>query len=336
MNTKRWVAVGIAAILFISSIMMSIVSSFFKQTETGFFSSLNEQLIELDMSNIIQSGDSTRRIAVLDVDGVIAQSADEIFVTSGYNHSLLLEQLEELRNDLTVEALLIKVNSPGGGVYESAQIRDKLALIREERDIPVYVVMGSVAASGGYYISAEADKIFASAETMTGSIGVIMSGLNYSGLMEQFGIKDNTIKSGEFKDIGSSTREWTEEDAKILQELVDSSYNRFVDIVAAGRKMNTAKVREIADGRIYDGIQAKAVGLVDEIGYFEDALAALITDYELDGAEVFEYPKQTFGFFDMLDYRVAKLFGLNDNGSADMAFAENTVNYPKMMYLFKN
>ncbi|MHB8963153.1 MAG: signal peptide peptidase SppA [Saccharofermentanales bacterium] len=336
MNTKRWVAVGIAAILFFSSIMMTVVSSFFKETEDGFFSDFSAQLMELDMNTILQSGDPMRRVAVLDVNGVIAQTEDDIFMMSGYNHSLLLEQLEELRNDFTVEALLIKVNSPGGGVYESAQLRDKLAQIREEREIPVYVVMGSVAASGGYYISAEADKIYASAETLTGSIGVIMSGLNYSGLMEQFGIEDNTIKSGEFKDIGSSTREWTEEDAKILQELVDSSYNRFVDIVAAGRKMQTVKVREIADGRIYDGVQAKAIGLVDEIGYFEDALAALIADYELEGAEVFEYPKQSFGFFDMLDYRIAKLFGLNDSSMAELKLTEDALDYPKMKYLFGN
>jgi protease-4 len=227
----------------------------------------------------------------------------------------------------------MRVNSPGGGVYESAQLRDRLVLLRKERKIPVYVVMESVAASGGYYISAEADKIFASAETVTGSIGVIMTGLNYSGLMEKYGIKDNTIKSGEYKDIGSSTRAWTENDAKILQELVDSSYNRFVDIVAKGRKMEKSKALEIADGRIYDGIQAKKVGLVDEIGYFEDALDRLMADNKLEDAQVFVYTDNSMNFFNIIEGRISKLLGIASKSDINGIVSEGS-GYPKMKYLY--
>jgi protease IV len=332
MNTKRWVAVGIAAVLFVSSILMSVVSSFFKTADTGFFSSFGESFLATE--TILQEGDLFRRIAVLRVDGVIAQSEEDAFLSTGYSHSLMMENLELLRNDSTVEALILVVNSPGGGVYESAQIRDKLVQIRQERDLPVYVVMGSLAASGGYYISAEADRIFASAETLTGSIGVIMSGLNYAGLLERVGIEDNTVKSGEHKDIGSSTRPWTEEEVRILQELIDGSYQRFVDIVANGRGIDRSVTLEIADGRIFDGIQAKALGLVDDIGYFEDALGAMMTEYELDDAQVFEYPQQSFGFLDMMDYRLSKLFKSGGLSGLEQSVAGTSKNHPRMMYLF--
>jgi protease-4 len=331
MNTKRWIAVGVAAVLFFSSVLMSIVSSFFTESKLdSFFSSFGEQFDAV--SNIIQEGDSFNRIAVLDIYGVIEQTENDFF-TTGYSHQDILDNIDSIRDDDTVKALIMRVNSPGGGVYESAQLRDRLVLLRKERKIPVYVVMESVAASGGYYISAEADKIFASAETVTGSIGVIMTGLNYSGLMEKYGIKDNTIKSGEYKDIGSSTRAWTENDAKILQELVDSSYNRFVDIVAKGRKMEKSKALEIADGRIYDGIQAKKVGLVDEIGYFEDALDRLMTDNKLEDAQVFVYTDNSMNFFNIIEGRIAKLLGIASKSDISGIVSEGS-GYPKMKYLY--
>ena len=332
MNAKRWVAVGIAAVLFVSSILMSVVSGFFKSSDEGFFSSFGEAFMAAE--TILQEGDLFRRIAVLRVSGVIAQSEETAFLSSGYSHSTMMENLEQIRSDDTVAALILVVDSPGGGVYESAQIRDKLVQIREERDLPVYVVMGSVAASGGYYISAEADRIFASAETLTGSIGVIMSGLNYSELMENVGIDDTTVKSGEFKDIGSSTRPWTEEEIRILQELIDGSYQRFVDIVASGRGMDRQDALAVADGRIFDGSQAKELGLVDDIGYFEDALEAMMTEYELDGAQVFEYPQQSFGFLDSLDYRLSELIGSGTHAGLQQKVEEHMGDHPKMMYLF--
>lgn len=331
MNTKRWIAVGVAAVLFFSSVLMSIVSSFFTESKLdSFFSSFSEQFDTV--SNIIQDGDSFNRIAVLDIYGVIEKTESDFF-TTGYNHEGILDNIDSIRDDDTVKALIMRVNSPGGGVYESAQIRDRLVLLRKERKIPVYVVMESVAASGGYYISAEADKIFASAETVTGSIGVIMTGLNYSGLMEKYGIKDNTIKSGEYKDIGSSTRAWTENDAKILQELVDSSYNRFVDIVAKGRKMDKSKALEIADGRIYDGIQAKKVGLVDEIGYFDDALDRLMADSKLEDAQVFVFTDNSMNFFSIIEGRIAKLLGVASKSDISGIVSEGS-GYPKMKYLY--
>lgn len=143
---------------------------------------------------------------------------------------------------------------------------------------PVYVSMGSMAASGGYYISAPADKIYASPETMTGSLGVIMHGYNYEKLAKKYGVEFETIKSGPHKDIMSPTREMTGEEREILQNMINNSYDQFVKVIADGRGMTENEVRKIADGRIYDGRQAKENHLIDDFGHLDDVIAAMKTD----------------------------------------------------------
>ena len=182
----------------------------------------------------------------------------------------------------------MKVNTPGGGVVESAEILKQVKEI-QANGVPVYVSMQGTAASGGYYISASADKIFALEDTLTGSLGVIMQSVNYSQLAENLGVEFITIKSGEFKDIMSGSREMTEEEKQIMQSMIDNSYNKFVDIIAEGRNMSKEQVRKIADGRIYDGIQAKQVNLVDEFGDLDDTIQAMKKDYDLSTASVVEY-----------------------------------------------
>lgn len=156
-----------------------------------------------------------------------------------------MEQLKAIEEDPTVKGIFLEVNSPGGGVYESAEIAKKLDTIRKEHDIPMYVSMKNMAASGGYYISAQADKIFATEETVTGSIGVIMSGLNYSGLLEKLGVEDTTVKSGALKDMGSGTRPETKEEEAVLQAYIDSAYSRFVAIVSEGRNKSEEEVKKL-------------------------------------------------------------------------------------------
>ena len=149
--------------------------------------------------------------------------------------------------------------------------------------------MDAMAASGGYYISAPADKIYAGPQTTTGSIGVIMSNVDYSGLQEKLGVKENVIKSGEHKDIMSSSRKMTNEEKDIMQSVLNDSYERFVGIVAKGRDMPEKKVKKLADGRIYSAQQAEKNGLIDEIGYNDNALKALKKDIKAKDAEVFKY-----------------------------------------------
>lgn len=226
---------------------------------------------------------------MLTLNGIIGSESASMLGSS--NSTNFLRQLDRAYEDPTVSAVLIRVNSPGGGVYESRIMRDKIQKIRHDKGmtVPVYVCMENMAASGGYYISAETDKIIASPDTLTGSIGVIMQSINYQGLMEKYGVKSEVFKSGAKKDILSPTRAMTDDERAIMQELIDNSYARFLKVVSDGRNIPIEKLKPIADGRIYDGEQAKALGLVDELGSVEDALDMLIQDSKLENAEVFSY-----------------------------------------------
>ena len=232
---------------------------------------------------VIRTGDGQKRIMVIPIEGLISNQE-----TGEYNHQALLDAVEQVKNDDTIKAVLLKINSGGGAVYETAEFYDKMKAAKIERDIPIYASFGNVAASGGYYMGMLADKVYASNETTTGSIGVIMSGYNTQELLDKVGIKTQVIKSGKLKDIMSMTREMTDEEKKILDTYINESFDRFVKVVAEGRKMDENKVRELADGRIYSGKQAKENGLIDEIGYWDDSLAALQKDKDLQDAQVFE------------------------------------------------
>lgn len=293
-NTKRWVALGLAILLLIlSSISSGITSSLFKAKEENsenFFTSLlqkNNQMTETSL----QGSDTNNRILLVPIEGVISSNKGTSLLSSGseYNQDLILSSLDKAKDDETIKGIILEVNSPGGGVYESAQVHDKVLEVKKARKIPVIAVMKSMAASGGYYISCAADKIYASQDTMTGSIGVIMSSLNMSGLFDKLGIQNQTIKSAAHKDIGSTSRPMTEEEKAILQGYVNSAYSRFVDVVAKGRKMTKDQVLPLADGRIYDGAQAKAVGLVDELAYPDQAYAAFEKQLGHEDMEIFSY-----------------------------------------------
>ncbi|EAC8422993.1 signal peptide peptidase SppA [Listeria monocytogenes] len=335
MNAKRWIALGIVFALLIVSALAKFTSSQIASKEDSsptFVESLFADTGELTETVIGEGGNDT--IAVLSVDGTIQDTGDSgsLFSEAGYNHSFFMQQLEQVRNDDYIQGVLLYVNSPGGGVMESAQIRDKILQIQKERNIPFYVSMGSMAASGGYYISAPADKIFASKETLTGSLGVIMQGYDYSELMKKLGVSDNTIKSGEYKDIMSGTRPMTEDEKKIMQSMIDDSYNEFVKVVAQGRGMTVEQVRKIADGRIYDGRQAKENGLIDEFGYQEDALEALKKEQGLADATVIQYDTPE-NFSSLFSVAAQKISGQNADIS-QLIKLTGTLKAPRMMYLY--
>lgn len=339
MNQKRWIALVIAVGLLVFSGITSTVRTHNDEETQKALEGLNSLLYgtnQLD-KHVLEEGDSTNQIVKLTVDGTIANSGSGgLFSTDSYNHQDFMDQLQAIQEDGDIKAVLLEVNSPGGGVYESAEIAKELKKIHKE--IPIYVSMQSMAASGGYYISAEADKIFATDETLTGSIGVIMSGMNYAGLFEKLGISDMTYKSGALKDMGSSQREPTEEDKKVMQAYIDSSYGRFVKIVAEGRGMSEEAVRKIADGRIYDGAQAKENGLVDEIGYTDEALAALRKDQKLSNAQLVEYQLSDTGFgSSWLGLKYAQLQGLaptEESKVLKLFESIGTPDAPKPMYYY--
>ncbi|MET3575382.1 signal peptide peptidase SppA [Bhargavaea ullalensis] len=332
MNMKRWLALGAAVLLFAVAAGVNMASALF----TKDWSSVMEETFgasQGQMEYVLEEGDVRDRIALLRVEGVIQDTgaASPLFAT-GYNHQAFMEQLDFIRDDKSVKGVVLYVDSPGGGVLESSDIRDKIVEVQEEREIPFYVSMGGLAASGGYYISAPADKIFAHKETMTGSIGVIMESINYGEFADKHGIDFVTIKSGKYKDILSPSREMTGEERAMLQEMLNDSYERFVDVIEDGRGMSEAEVKKWADGRIMNGRQAIEAGLVDETGRLEDAVAAMRKDHDLGKAELFEYGIDS-GFGSLFGAKMQSMFkGDLETQIIGQVLAD--YNSPRMMYLY--
>ncbi len=210
------------------------------------------------------------RIAVIKLDGVISDSQGSSLFKDQTSSNAVLDLVIKATKDPSVKGILIRINSPGGTVAASQEIYR--AVLKARKKKPVVITMGDVAASGGYYIAAAGDKIFANSGTLTGSIGVITSYLNFYELLNKIGVKGITIKSGVYKDIGNPTRPLTEEEKKILQAILDDSYNQFLTDVSIGRKTSKEKIAQIAQGLIYTGRQAKKIGLVDYLGDYQEAL----------------------------------------------------------------
>lgn len=334
MNTKRWIALVVAAAVLGISL---VINSAFTFLQNGFGESVDELMASTESSIsevVIEDGDFDNRVAVLNVDGVIqdAGEASSLFGTTGYNHSFFMEQLENVKEDSSVKAVVLTVNSPGGGVVESAEIYDKITEIQEETEKPFYVSMGATAASGGYYIAAPADKIFVNEETLTGSIGVIMQSVNYGELAERYGVDFVTIKSGPYKDIMSPTRDMTDDERALLQEMLDDSYESFVDVIEEGRGMTEDEVRAVADGRVMNGRQAVEVNLADDFGFEEDVIEQVKADFDLGNAEVFQYGASE-GWSSLLTMKVNSFFG-NDIETQMITKMLTEYSSPRMMYLY--
>ncbi|BBL81185.1 hypothetical protein RxyAA322_30390 [Rubrobacter xylanophilus] len=236
------------------------------------------------------SGGGADKIAVIPVEGTIA-SADSslsgpvpIATPEG-----LRDALRQAREDESVRAVVLAVNSPGGGVTASDLMHDALQDFRRTTDKPVVVSMGDVAASGGYYISTAADRIVANETTLTGSIGVFIPLLNFSEASERYGVKQIYIKSGRFKAMGNPWNELTEDERRIFQSIVDQYYDEFVEVIVEGRDLPEKRVRELADGRVYSGIQAERLGLVDRLGNLDVAVRVARDLAGLDEARVVRY-----------------------------------------------
>lgn len=234
------------------------------------------------------SGPQGDYIGVIEVHGEIGPSADDSMFamsTSGYDHDAAMEFVDEMMEDDTNKGIFLSLDTPGGTVYESDELYLKLMEYKEETGRPIYAYMHSVTASGGYYIAMAADEIYANRNTTTGSIGVIMSGVEMSGLYEKLGLTEIIIASGPNKAMGSAGTPMTEEQIAIYQSIVDEAYDVFVDIIVKGRGLDEATVREIADGRIYSAKQALELGLIDGIdiaeAYEEKVLEALGNDVEM-------------------------------------------------------
>ena len=222
---------------------------------------------------------SPDRVAVINIEGTIVSGGDvqdTLFQQStGVTSGSIMRQIRDAAEDDSVKALLLNINSGGGSATAAEEIGRELKRFKETTNKPIVATMSDMGASAAYWIAAcSSDKIYANSTTLTGSIGVYMPYMNTQELFKKIGIKTDKIKSGPYKDILSNDRPMTEAEKILLQNMVNEIYNEFITVVVTGRKMDEAHVRNLADGRIYTGSQAKNLGLVDELGNYYDALAA--------------------------------------------------------------
>jgi len=250
-------------------------------------------------SNPLAKGD---KVAVIPVTGMIADSETTI------------ESLKKFGKDDSVKAIVLRINSPGGGVGPSQEIYEEVGKVRAKK--PVLTSMGALAASGGYYIACATQKVYANPGTITGSIGVLMPFVNIKELAEKIGVKGMTVKSGEFKDMGSPLRDMRPEERALLQAVVDNVNLQFVHAVAQGRNLEPGEVLKIADGRIFTGEQAKALGLVDARGDLEDAVAEAGKLGKIAGEpRVVTPPRKKISFLELLKEETRSLIDEKISGN---------------------
>lgn len=281
MNRKQIIGLVIACVLFIvtgiSSVLTNAVSEKIKGDNV-------KQLEELLSGDVKFNAPLNPYIAVVEVKGTIQEQTETSAFTleEGYLHTTTLEYIDQLMDDKNNKGILLYVDSPGGTVYESEELYLKLVEYKEQTGCPVWAYMAHYAASGGYMISMAADKIYANNNTTTGSIGVIMSGYDMTGLYEKLGIEYVSITSGENKD----SSQLNDEQIEIYQSQVDECYESFVDIVEKGRNMSEKDVKKLADGRTYTAKQALKNGLIDKIALYDDMKHEMMK--ELDVYDLYE------------------------------------------------
>ena len=238
-----------------------------------------------DFKQITVSGGekpSTAYVGVLEIHGTMADDGSD----TAYNQQWLLEQIDNMIQDPNNKGLMLSIDTPGGSVYAVDELYLKIKTYQEKTLRPVYAYMESMAASGGYYVAAPADMIYANRNCWTGSIGVTIGTIyDISEFLENLGVTTVTITAGDNKAMGSATEKLTTEQKAIYQGLVDEAYDQFVDIVADGRNMSRKRAEGLADGRVYTAKQAKVNGLIDEIATREEALNAMMKENGLESCQ---------------------------------------------------
>jgi protease-4 len=251
------------------------------------------------------------KIAVISLSGTITAGSSSLFPISTITPDSVTDYLTKAKEDKAVKAIVLRIESPGGEIEPCQEILWEIERVKETK--PIVVSMGGTAASGGYYISTQANKIVALPTTQTGSIGVIYAVINVEELLEKLGIQIEIFKGGKYKDMYWGFRELTPEEEEIMQGMVDEYYEQFIDVVAEGRELSKEEVRNLATGQIYTGTEAKELGLVDELGDLNTAidLAAELAGIEAPIVEYYQPPKLTLwsllGFANAIKARISGL-----------------------------
>lgn len=250
-------------------------------------------LVNVFLPDLDLSGED--RIALIRIEGVIIDAQETI------------GELKKFSETPSVKAIVLRIDSPGGGVVPSQEIYDAVRRVRTKGNKAVIASMGSVAASGGYYIAAATDRIMANPGTLTGSIGVIMEMANVEGLLQKIGVEGVVVKSGKYKDVGSPLRKMSDEERGLLQNVMDDVHKQFIEAVAEGRSLEVPEVQALADGRIFTGRQAKEVKLVDELGNLDDAIQLAADVAGIEGEPKVIEPRRRFSIRELLESRLSSV-----------------------------
>lgn len=275
------------------------------------------------------------KVVVIPLSGTITTAGSALSPGSVITPELVKDYLARVESDKAVEAIVFRIESPGGEVEPCQEILLEIEKAKETKKI--VVSMGGMVASGGYYISTLADRIVALPTTMTGSIGVISSVVNIEGLLEKLGIQIEIFKGGKYKDMYQGYRELTPEEEEIMQGMVNEYYEQFIGVVAEGRGLSEEEVRNLATGQLYSGVKAKELGLVDELGDLDTAidLASELAGLETIVVEYYQPPKLTLrsliGFLDAVKARISGL------SAEEMILLEIlNHNYPQPLFLYQS
>jgi len=284
---------------------------------------------------ILLSRPAANKVVVISLSGTITTGDSSLSSGSTITPGLVREYLTKAEADKTVKAIVLRIESPGGEIEPCQEILLEIERAKETKKI--VVSMGGTAASGGYYISTQADKIVALPTTQTGSIGVISYAINVEGLLEKLGIQIETFHGGKYKDMYWGLRELTPDEEAIMQQMVDEYYEQFIDVVAEGRGLNKEEVRNLATGQLYSGTKAKELGLVDELGDLDIAinLAAELAGIEAPIVEYYKQPgliwRLLSGLADAIQTRISGL------SAQDIILLEIlSHNYPQPLFLYQS
>lgn len=296
-----WVATGLATFFFICTILLFLLFIGSIMLGKAFVTSPAAKDKKMFAETVVEEN-GENKIAIIPIKGILSnESVESLFIEKPSIVEIIKQQLEQAAGDNHVKAVLLEIDSPGGGITASDIIYNQIIKFKTTAKKNVVVYMQDIAASGGYYISSAADAIVAHPTTITGSIGVIMPLINVAELINRYGIKDTSITSGNMKGIGSPLKQMTPEETSILRTIIDEMYMQFVTVVSTSRHLDIEMVKKIADGRIYTGKQALENGLIDQLGYQEDAIDLTKKLAGLAKATVIRYEKHT---------GLAELFGL--------------------------
>ncbi|MEO6694412.1 MAG: signal peptide peptidase SppA [Ignavibacteria bacterium] len=306
-NSSRWFWGIFISLIFIGLIFTGISLIFFAKIVSTSDRYYQES----------EGGSGKGKIALVNLDYTIISSES------------IVRQFKKYQEDKSVKAIILRVNTPGGGVAASQEIYEAVRRVRDGGK-PVIVSISSLGASGGYYAACGGSIIVADPGSLVGSIGVIINLMNFQGLAEKVGISQSIIKSGELKDAGNPFRELNEKDREYFQDIVDDSYDQFLDVVSVSRKMDKEKLREYANGRVFTGRQAKEIGLIDSLGTLEDAVIIAARMSGIDGEPTIIKEKERYTLIE----RILDTFSNNELNSIKEELQNEFLEQPVLQYKF--